>query len=235
MNILALDTTTNYSSAAVSREDRLLAEYDFAHNRDLSSRLMGILLHLLRDSGLTMKDLNAVAVSIGPGSFTGLRIGVVTAKSLAQALDIPIVGVTSLDLLAYQFDYLPNQLVCPIIRVRKGEVYSALYRSHISGMERLTEYLAEPIDTLLDRCDDAEGGRIVFCGDALDENREAIEARLKDRVIATPARFSFPNASVLAALGLRKITNGESLDYSSLVPFYIRKSTPEIRLEEGKL
>jgi tRNA threonylcarbamoyladenosine biosynthesis protein TsaB len=181
-----------------------------------------------------MKDLDAIGVSIGPGSFTGLRIGVVTAKSLAQALDIPIVGISSLDLLAYQFDFLPNQLVCPIIRVRKGEVYTALYRSHVTGMERLSEYVAEPIDSVIDRWKGIEGGRVIFCGDALMENLPSIKAGLGDRAIQSPDWFSFPKGSILAKLSIKKMASGEAMDFTAITPFYIRKSTPEIRLEENK-
>lgn len=235
MHILALDTTTERSSVAISDGIRLLAEYNFAHSRDLSRRLMLIITDMLRDCGLTMKDLGGVAVSTGPGSFTGLRIGVVTAKSLAQALNIPIVGVSSLDLLAHQFDYLPGQLICPVIRVRKGEVYTALYRSDAAGLQRTSGFLAEPVEDIIGRWQDIDGGNIIFCGDAVAENADTFKASLRDRAVIAADWLSFPKASVLARLASERIARCEATDYSSLVPFYIRKSTPEIRLEAGEL
>ncbi|MCX6375956.1 MAG: tRNA (adenosine(37)-N6)-threonylcarbamoyltransferase complex dimerization subunit type 1 TsaB, partial [Armatimonadetes bacterium] len=121
MKCLALDTTTDVSSIALADESGIIAEYNFAHRMDLSRRLMPNIVALLTDCGMEMKDVEAIGVSIGPGSFTGLRIGVVTAKTLAQALSIPIAGVVTLDLLAHQFDYLPDAVICPLIKVRKGE------------------------------------------------------------------------------------------------------------------
>jgi len=145
MKCLALDTTTDVSGIALADESGLIAEYNFAHRMDLSRRLMPNIVALLTDCGMEMKDVQALGVSIGPGSFTGLRIGVVTAKTLAQALGIPIAGIVTLDLLAHQFDYLPEAIICPLIKVRKGEVYYAFYRTTGIGIERISEYDSGPI------------------------------------------------------------------------------------------
>ena len=150
MKCLALDTTTDISSIAVADESGLIAEHNFAHKMDLSRRLMPNVMALLKDCGLQMNDLQAVGVSLGPGSFTGLRIGVATAKTLAQALDLPIAGVVTLDLLAHQFDYLPEAVICPLIKVRRGEVYYAFYRASCGSIERLSEYSSGPIGNVIE-------------------------------------------------------------------------------------
>lgn len=151
MKCLALDTTTDISSIAVADESGVLAQYDFAHRMDLSRRLMPNIISMLKDCGLEMRDIEAVGVSIGPGSFTGLRIGVTTAKTLAQTLGIPIAGIVSLDLLAHQYDYLPDALICPLVKVRKGEVYYAFYRTADGSLERISEYAAGPIGEIIER------------------------------------------------------------------------------------
>jgi tRNA threonylcarbamoyladenosine biosynthesis protein TsaB len=231
MKILAFDTSTNISSIAIADELGIIGEYNLTHKMDLSQRMMPNILALLKDCKLSMKDLDAVAVSLGPGSFTGLRIGVVTAKTLAQALNVHVTGTVSLDVLALQFDYLPRKLICPIIKVKKGEVYYAFYRTHMGQMERISEYQADPVEKLIEYAGQIEGGEIIFCGDALSANMSALQEGLGDRFIPAPAWLRYPKASVLALEGLRKIAAGSADDPLSLVPFYIRKSTPEILLE----
>lgn len=254
MKCLALDTTTDICSIAVSDESGLIAEYNSAHKMDLSRRMMPNVVAMLRDAGLQMKDVEAVGVSIGPGSFTGLRIGVTTAKTLAQALNVPVVGIVTLDLLAHQFDYLPDAIVCPLIKVRKGEAYYAFYRTNSGSIERLTEYDAGQIDNVVDRSHDyilrathrpvspspleGEGGipalqpRIIFCGDALQANLPTLSDGLGELAVPTPAWLSYPKASILARLALERISAGRADDPITLAPLYIRKSAPEQRLDE---
>ncbi|HEY3297705.1 MAG TPA: tRNA (adenosine(37)-N6)-threonylcarbamoyltransferase complex dimerization subunit type 1 TsaB [Armatimonadota bacterium] len=231
MKILALDTTTDVSSIALADERGMLGEYNAAHKMDLSQRLLPNINTLLKDCGVEMKDLDAISVSLGPGSFTGIRIGVVTAKTLAQTLGIRMAGLVSLDVLAHQFDCLPHKLVCPIIKVRKGEVYYALYRTHSGGMERISEYQAETVESLIEYAGQIEGGEIIFCGDALESNIDALRNGLKDRAVPAAKWLCYPKASVLARLGAEKIAAGMDENPLSLVPFYIRKSTPEMVLE----
>jgi len=254
MICLSLETTTDISSIAITDGAEILGEYDFAHHMDLSQRLMTSIVNLLRDCRLEMSDLQAVGVSLGPGSFTGLRIGVVTAKTLAQTLCIPIAGIVTLDLLAHQFDYLPDALVCPLIKVRKGEAYYAFYRTGLRAVQRLTGYEAGPIEDVVSMARTAplpasgkgssstttspskgegrgEGSSsIIFCGDALRANLPALTEALGGRVIAAPEWLSYPKASTVGRLAVEKIEAGEASDPFSLVPFYIRRSAPEMRL-----
>ncbi len=232
MKILALDTTTDICSIAVADETALLGEYDFAHQMNLSRRLMPNIVALLNDCGLEIKGVEAVGVSLGPGSFTGLRIGVTTAKTLAQVLGVPIAGVVSLDLLAHQFDFLPDAVVCPLAKARTGEVYYAFFQVRSGAVERRTDYAAGPIEEVAESAIPNPKSGIIFCGDALEENLSALRDGLGDRVIPAPQWLSYPKASILARLALEKIAAGEAADLLSLVPFYIRRSAPEMRMEK---
>lgn len=231
MKCLALDTTTDICSIAVADDNGLIAQYDFAHKMDLSRRLMPNIASMLRDSGFQLKDMEAVGVSLGPGSFTGLRIGATTAKTLAHALGIPIAGVVTLDLLAHQFDYMESAVVCPLIKVRKGEVYYSVYHGSKGSIERVSDYGAGPVKEVVSALGSEASERIVFCGDGLQESREALAQALGEHALFAPQGFSYAKASTLAAIALEKIARGEGDDPLTLVPFYIRRSAPEMRLE----
>lgn len=228
MRCLALETSTDIASIALADENGLIGEYDFAHRMDLSRRLMPNIVTLLADNGMEVRDVEAIGVSLGPGSFTGLRIGVTTAKTLAQVLEIPIVGVVSLDVLARQFDFMPDRLICSMIRVRKGEVYFALYRVNAGAVERISEYEAGTIERVAEKVSNIHTP-IVFCGDGVAENMKALRSHLGDHLIETPARFSYPKGSIIAAMAMQRIEEGKTDDPLSVVPFYIRRSAPEMR------
>lgn len=232
MICLSLDTTTDIASIALTDDTCLLAEYSFGHHRDLSCRLIPNIKAMLKDCKLDMSDIRAIGVSTGPGSFTGLRIGVVTAKTLAQVLDVPVAGISSLDLLALQFAYLPDAVICPVIKVRKGEVYYALFRTSGSSIARISEYSANPIEMMVDDIRNTASGKVIFCGDGLTDNVEAISAAMGSDAVIPSSWLSYPKGYLLACEAVRLIQAGLGADAYSLMPFYIRKSTPEIRLEE---
>jgi len=238
MRILALDTTTDICSIAVAEDERLLGEYNFAHSMDLSQRLMPNIVSLLKDSGLEMKDVEGIGVSLGPGSFTGLRIGITTAKTLAQVLRVPIAGVVTLDLLAHQFDYLPETMICPLIKVRKGEVYYAFYQANKGSLERLSEYESGPISDIAHSSLITDHSSpltphssLIICGDAAKVSAPILKEVLGDRLVLAPDWLSYPKASILARLAYDMILREETADPISLVPFYIRKSAPEHRAD----
>jgi len=203
---------------------------------DLSRRLMPNIISLLKDCGLDLKDVEAIGVSLGPGSFTGLRIGVVTAKTLAQVLGVPISGIVSLDLLAHQFDYLAQAVVCPLIKVRRAEVYYAFFRADRGSIQRISDYDAGPIEKVMEFAKGAlptkaGAAEVIFCGDALLENLDALRQALGNVVVPAPPWLSYPKASILAQSALENVTQGKADDPLSLAPFYIRRSAPEMRLE----
>jgi len=141
MRVLAVETSTLAGGAALLDGELVVGEYALDVSVTHSERLMGAIDRLLTDAGWTVRDLEGLAVSVGPGSFTGLRIGLSTVKGLALALSIPIVAVPTLDAMAalLPFAALP---VCPVLDARKREVYASLYRWDGAGMHRVWEYLA---------------------------------------------------------------------------------------------
>ncbi|MDO8682262.1 MAG: tRNA (adenosine(37)-N6)-threonylcarbamoyltransferase complex dimerization subunit type 1 TsaB, partial [Armatimonadota bacterium] len=188
----------------------------------------------LDDSGLTPNDLDAVAVSLGPGSFTGIRIGVTTAKGLAYAADKKIIGLPTLDIFAAGVMAEPMDLIVPLLVARPGEVYNAIYRFDGKRPAKLTEDSALSIDELNDRILGLKPRRIVFCGPGSRANREAIEEHLGDKTVFTPTWADHPRGEIMGQLAAERFAAGQFDDAFSLVPLYVRRPTPEIRMESLK-
>ena len=162
MKILGIDTSTPIGSVGLIDGDKFVAEHTLNIVQAHSSRLMPAIDQVLKWGGLTVQELDACAVGIGPGSFTGVRIGVCTIKSLCYALQKPIIGVSTLEAIAYNLRYT-NGLICPILDARREEVYSAIFHGG-KRLERQSEDLCVTIKQLLDRTDTPT----VFVGDGLE-------------------------------------------------------------------
>ncbi len=220
MLILGIETSTMTGSVALMNEKGLIAEYTLNLRETHTSRLMPAIDRILKDASLTIKDLDGIAVSLGPGSFTGLRIGIATAKGLAQGLNIPIVGIPTLDGLAFKL-FNCQDLVCPILDARKGEVYTALYKNG----KRLTRYMACEPGELLKKIGlrvKGQGLRIVFLGDGIEVYGDLIKKRLGKRAILAPKARRLPDASSIAELGLKKLKRSRKTELLSLRPIYVR-------------
>ena len=163
MIVLAMDTSTRTGSVAVVGENRLIAEYNLNISETHASRLMLMIDEVLKDAHLTITKMDAIAVGLGPGSFTGLRIGIATAKGLAIALNKPIAGIPTLDALAHSLS-CTSGLICPILDAKRGEIYAALYRCHGHILQKLTGDLVLPMKELLSRIN----AQVTFLGDAID-------------------------------------------------------------------
>ena len=220
MRILGIETSTMTGSVALMDEERLIAEYTLNLKETHTSRLMPTIDRVTKDASLTIKDLDGIAVSLGPGSFTGLRIGIATAKGLAQGLNIPVVGIPTLDGLAFQL-FNCKDLICPILDARKGEVYYALYKNG----KRLSEYMACKPDRLLEKLGSRiqnPGSRIVFLGDGVEVHEDLIKRRLGRKAVFTPKTRRLPSAASIAELGLKKLKRGINSELLTLKPIYIR-------------
>src|SRR6266478_6775542 len=176
MRVLAVETSTLAGGAALLDGELVVGEYALDVSATHSERLMGAIDRLLTDAGWSVRDLEGLAVSVGPGSFTGLRIGLSTVKGLALALSIPIVPVPTLDAMAalLPFAALP---VCPVLDARKREVYASLYRWDGAGMHRVWEYLAIAPADLARRLDEP----VIVLGDAADQIHSPYARRIRDR------------------------------------------------------
>jgi tRNA threonylcarbamoyladenosine biosynthesis protein TsaB len=214
---LALETSTLAGGVALLDDERVIGEYLLDVRVTHSERLMPAIDRLLRDAGWTAAALDGLAVAVGPGSFTGLRIGLSTAKGLAWARDIPAAAVPTLDAMAavLPFCALP---VCPVLAARKGEVYCSLYRWDGAGMRREWDYLAISSEALAARLDEPT----VFVGDA------AATVASRHARVAPPHR-RMPSAAAVGILGLARFRAGEVVSATELSPFYLRPSEAELK------
>ncbi len=223
MKILGIETATSTGSVALIDDEEIIGEYTYqggsprgglSHCKlDHSAWLMPAIDKLLKDAGLSCQDLEGIAVSSGPGSFTGLRIGISTAKGLAQGLKIPVVGISTLDSLACNLPYT-DKIICPVLDARKKEIYTALYK----GSQRLTDYLVIPPHQLTELISQPT----IFLGNGLKLYLELFKELLSN-VYFTPSPLWLPKASYLALLGLQALKAGKQEDIYSFTPFYLRK------------
>lgn len=226
MNILGIDTATMAGSIAVISEQQLIAETTVNTKTTHTERLLPTIDQMLRAASLTMQQIDGIAVASGPGSFTGLRIGVTTAKSLAYSIRKPLVGIPSLDALASQFLYT-EVLICPMLDARKQEVYTALYRNIGDRVQRISEYSVIAPKNLLKGLSEPT----LFLGDGVLTYRQQIREILGDRALFANPALMFPRASLVAKLGCDRFLTGMPDDSYALTPLYLRQSDAEIHWE----
>jgi len=226
MIILGIETATMSGGLALMDEGKLIAEYTLNMKTTHSARLMPALDWILRDASLDKKQIDGIAISIGPGSFTGLRIGLATAKGLALGLGIPLVGIGTLDALAHNIPY-PAYQVCAVLDARKKEVYSALYQRENDVLVRKNHYQAISPAELVDQIHE----KTIMLGDAIDVYSEYFKEKLGDLVVFAPDAQRLPRAAVVAEMGLVKLKLGEIIDLASSEPYYIRSSDAEDKIK----
>lgn len=229
MKILAIDTASNVATAAVVEDGILLGESVLNFKRTHSQKIMPMIDALLTDLELEARDIDVFAVANGPGSFTGLRIGVATVKALAHAVNKPVVGVSTLAGLAYNLPYCEH-IIVPIMDARRDHVYTASYIWDEDGFRELSGDEVISIAECADSC--GELLDTVFVGDGVPVYREYLTQRLGYRAHFAPVTALMQRASSIAAIAYEKAQKGETMKYNELVPFYIRKSQAEREYEE---
>lgn len=224
MKILAVDTASKSSSAAVITKDRVLAESVLLTGETHSKTLMGVIGGVLQHSGLLLDDIDAYAVTTGPGSFTGLRIGISIVKGLASAGNKQIAGVSALDALALQVSF-SNYLLCPMLDARRNEVYFAKYRCDQSGeMKKETEDNVGPPEKVISAIQEP----CLFIGDGSMVYHDLIADKMGDLASFAPLFTNTVRASAVGHLGSIKIKNNDTYNAKTLEPVYLRKSDAEI-------
>jgi tRNA threonylcarbamoyladenosine biosynthesis protein TsaB len=227
MKLLAVESATLSGGAAILDGDRLLGEITLNIAITHSERLLAAVDRLLADCGLAPADLEGLAVSVGPGSFTGLRVGLATVKGLAMALDLPIAPVPTLDALAARLPFA-DAPVCPILDARKNEVYLSLYRWRGDRMCREREYLALPPELA------AAGltAPVILLGDGIEACRPWLDGQ-GDGIRIAPAVQRLPAAATVAELGHAVLAAGDGVGAEALVPLYLRPSEAELKARRG--
>lgn len=223
MRLLALETATLAGGAALLDGGRLVGESRLNIALTHSERLMLIVDRLLQDCGWEAASLDGLAVSIGPGSFTGLRVGAATAKGLALALEVPVAPVPTLDALAATLPFAEAP-VCPLLDARKNEVYCSLYRRTARGMEREWDYLALPPAAAAARLTEP----VIVLGDGVPACRPYL-GHLGEGLREADPVHSLPSPAVVGALGHAMLSAGGGIPAEQLVPLYLRPSEAELK------
>lgn len=238
--ILGIDTSSAIASVALVEREKIICE-ESASDHVLSGSLapaargnhaevvLLLIDMLLGRAALVLADVAGFAVTIGPGSFTGLRIGLSTAKGLSYGVDAPIVGIPTLLALAARVNDHEG-LICPLLDARKKEVYAALFRRTGRELERISDDVAASPDRVLDSVRAAAGpGACLFLGDGARVYRDVIQGGLGDRALFNSGDSYPSTASAAARLGEKKILSGEREPASSLAPVYLRPSEAELK------
>jgi tRNA threonylcarbamoyladenosine biosynthesis protein TsaB len=229
MRAIAIDSSQDVCAIALGRGSQVLAEYHFQHKMNLLRRIVPNMNAVLMDAGCSVGEVDGLVVSLGPGSFTGLRIGVTVAKSLAYVLEKPIVGIGTLDAIARGVLSTRVDMICPMIFARADEVYWALFDS--SSRARLTDYAVSTVDEALGKAEE-QARPVMFCGTGALRNAERIRSRLTDRALIADAFLGYARGAALLDLGMKRLAEGDFDDALSLAPLYVRKPTPVLKLEE---
>lgn len=229
--ILAIDTATPATSLALTRGTRgqgiVVASLGLSSNVTHSRRLLTGIDWLMKEVGVDWNEIKAIGISLGPGSFTGLRIGMATAKGLATAANVQLVGVSTLDSLASKC--VSERLICSVLDARKKEVYAAFYRADADGtVRRVGEIEALTPQELAVRIKEP----VLMIGDGAVVYQSVFRKVLGSNLLIAPATLHAPSATSLGLLSGELFLDGQILDVDSTVPLYVRSSDAELNLKK---
>jgi tRNA threonylcarbamoyladenosine biosynthesis protein TsaB len=226
MKILAVDTATQHCSAAVCLDLALLAEMTLFRRQTHSRHLLEMIHQTVSMSGVKLNEIDVFAITRGPGSFTGLRIGLSCVKGLAYALNKPVVSVSTLEILAAQAVVTVSDnhlLICPLLDARKKEVYFAGFKHRNNKLVKATPEMVLPPEKLILHMD----GPCLFIGDGAILYKDNLTEIFKNAALFAPPQQHYIRAHTVALLAFERFKNGDTDNLSSLVPQYIRKSEAE--------
>ncbi|SFC32196.1 tRNA (adenosine(37)-N6)-threonylcarbamoyltransferase complex dimerization subunit type 1 TsaB [Clostridium uliginosum] len=228
MIVLSLDSSSKVATVALMNDDKLLGEIILNDKKEHSIILMTIIQDLLKNNNLNIDDIDGFVVSKGPGSFTGLRIGMATVKGLSFGSDKPYVSISSLDALAFSIASFDG-IICPVMDALRNNVYTSLYRSCNGSLEKIMDYSALDVNELVDILN-AKGEKVMFIGDGLINNKEYLVENCSNCYFP-PNHLNLIRASSLGELGIKMLKNGQCDDPNS-APFYLKKPQAEREYEK---
>ena len=250
MNILAIETTGKYGSASVINET---GEVFSAVSTEEMNHLKGMMILIdeaIREAGIDKSELTHIAASVGPGSFTGIRIGVVTARVMAQMLDVPCVAVSSLEAMGERvLDAAVSAgalYVVPVINARRHQTYAGVWEAEFTSdyeqktlcavMEEKQYMIEELLDLLKEKAACYDGATCFFTGDGIDAYEDIIkDAMSEGSYVFAGEELRYQHAESVARIALRKAVSGDTLTYRGLMPEYMRLAEAEQRLRAGTL
>jgi tRNA threonylcarbamoyladenosine biosynthesis protein TsaB len=225
MKILAVDTATQTSSVAITDNTTILVELTVNHAKTHAAFLMKMIQRILDTVSLTLNDIDGLAITIGPGSFTGLRIGLSSIKGISAATGKPAIGVSTLETLAYTIP-CTSTCICPMIDARKGQVYSARYRYHHGVLtNELPARSIKPLSAIQGLSEPC-----IFIGDGASAYKNMIVEQLGNLALFARSDQNMIRASVAALLSLPRFLKGDTDTVETLVPAYLRKSDAETNI-----
>jgi tRNA threonylcarbamoyladenosine biosynthesis protein TsaB len=224
MLILGIDTATPAVGCAIGGHEGVLASFTAARGRRHAETLVPAIDHIRRSVGIELDELAAIAVDVGPGLFTGLRVGVATAKAMASALRVPVVGVSSLDLVAFPVRFSPR-LIASVVDARRGEVFFAFYRQVPGGLQRVSEPRVGSTDELTAELL-ASGEESLAVGDGAVRYAAALHELTTVEVADTG--LAYPSAASLVQLAHARALREEFVNPWEVQPVYLRKADAEI-------
>jgi len=226
MKVLGVDTSTMTAGVGMVEEDEVLVDLKFDVKITYSEVLLSTIDLALRTAGLKMNDVDGFAISIGPGSFTGLRIGLSTIKGLCFATGKPLASVPSLDALASLSLYC-RYPVAPLLDARKDQVYAAIYDTGEGKLKRESEYLVIDIEDLVKKI----SKKTLFVGPGARLYQKELIDLLGEKACFALNEQSTPSGASVARIGIDKLTIGQTEDITNLEPLYIRMSEAELKFK----
>lgn len=224
MRILGIDTSTKYASIAVLEDEELIAQSSLKFMASHSEKLLPEIVHILEIMKIPIESIDYYAVTVGPGSFTGLRVGISTVKGLCFVTGKKVIPVSTLEAIAMAFPFV-NCPICPVLDARKKEVYSALFRWKDQKLIRIRDDSVLTLDKLKDWITEPT----LFVGDWLNLYVEKLREAFGNKILEAKKIHSIPSAGLVALIGREKALEGNVISGRDLQPKYLRKSEAEIK------
>ena len=229
MLVLSVDSSYSTATCALIKDDKILAEIYLNDKKQHSVILMRLIDSILKEYEIDINDIDAFIISRGPGSFTGLRIGMATLKGLAFASKKPLISVSTLDALAYNSISFQG-IICPIMDALRDNIYTCLYKNENNNLTPLIKEQCLNINELVTILKE-QTLPIIFIGDGVAKHKEFLQENIPNSFFA-PNHSNFPKASSVGELGIKKINDGVIENIDSINPIYLRKSQAEREYEK---
>ena len=227
MRILAIDSSSMVATVAITTDGILNAEYTINHKKTHSQTLLPMIAEIVKMIEIDMDSIDAVAITGGPGSYTGLRIG--SAKGIGLALNKPIINVPTMDALAYNL-YSSQYVICPIMDARRGQVYTGIYKFEETEMKTIKPQCIMMIDELIKELDTIKES-VMFLGDGVDVHKQLIDDIMDTKHYYAPASMNRHKASTLGTIAEIYYKNGKTETAKEHKPEYLRLSQAERELK----
>lgn len=229
MYILALETTGPLGSVALIDKNEKIYKRSSTERMNHLKDLMPMAEQVIKEAGISKSQITAVAASIGPGSFTGIRIGVSSARAIGQALSIPCISVPTLD--TFKQKCREATVVCPIFDARRNQVYGAVFSEKGENILDPGPYMLEEVLQVLAK----ENKKTLFFGDGIDAYRDKIIESLKCELVFAPEANRYQDAEMVAIAAMEKYRKNDIVEVNKLLPEYMRMAEAERKLKDGTL